>query len=91
MSSILAMRNLQRLRPVLLRNSLASTQVAFGSNIAGGSMGKAWADKEHAAENQYFSRQDAENLAKLASKLHMQTAVSLRAYLNTRAALLRFY
>eukprot|EP00171_Calliarthron_tuberculosum_P005900 IDg5900t1 len=65
----------KRVRPTMLRSSItASTQVASGSNIAGGSMGKAWADKEHAAENQYFSRQDAENLAKLATKLHLQTA-----------------
>lgn len=36
-------------------------------------MGRAWADKEHAAENQYFSKQDADNLAKLAAKLHQHT------------------
>lgn len=38
-------------------------------------MGKAWADKEHAAENQYFNKKDAEVLAKLADKLKNHTAV----------------
>lgn len=38
-------------------------------------MGKAWADKEHAQENQYFSKQEAANLAKLASKLEKLTSV----------------
>lgn len=36
--------------------------------------GKAWADKEHAAENQYFNQEDAKKLAELAQKLHAQTA-----------------
>lgn len=39
-------------------------------------MGKAWADKEHAAENQYFNRKDAEVLAALAKKLEAHAAVS---------------
>lgn len=38
-------------------------------------MGKAWSDKEHAAEAQYFNKKDAELLAKLANKLHAHTAV----------------
>lgn len=46
------------------------------SNISGGSMGKAWADKEHAAEAQYFNKKDAELLAQLAGKLKNHTAVS---------------
>lgn len=51
---------------------------ALSSNIAGGSLGKAWADKEHAAENQYFNKKDAEVLAQLANKLKNHTAVSRR-------------
>lgn len=48
------------------------------SNISGGSMGRAWQDKEHAAESQYFNKRDAELLAQLATKLHAQTAVRFR-------------
>lgn len=40
-------------------------------------MGRAWADKEHAAESQYFNKKDAELLAQLAGKLKNHTAVSL--------------
>lgn len=43
-------------------------------------MGRAWADKEHAAESQYFNKRDAELLAKLADKLHATTAVCLRIF-----------
>lgn len=38
-------------------------------------MGKAWADKEHAVENQYFNKRDVEVLAQLAAKLKNHTAV----------------
>lgn len=55
---------------------------ALSTNIAGGGLGKAWADKEHAAENQYFNQKDAEVLAKLASKLKNHTAVRLAAVLR---------
>lgn len=75
LSHVASMRALQGVQS-MMRNAMGSTQVALGSNISGGSMGKAWADKEHAQENQYFSKQDAQNLAKLAEKLHLQTAVS---------------
>lgn len=51
---------------------------ALSSNISGGSLGKAWADKEHAAENQYFNQKDAEVLARLADKLKNHTAVSCK-------------
>lgn len=36
-------------------------------------MGKKWADKEHAAESQFFNKRDAELLQQLASKLHSHT------------------
>lgn len=48
----------------------------LSANISGGSMGRAWADKEHAAESQYFNKKDAELLHELAAKLHKHTAVS---------------
>lgn len=48
-------------------------QTRQSTNIAGGSMGQKWAEKEHAAESQYFNKKDAELLAKLADKLHNHT------------------
>lgn len=45
------------------------------SNISGGSMGRSWADKEHAEESKFFNKRDAELLAQLASKLQKQAAV----------------
>lgn len=74
------MQSLRAMRGVGVRASLVGQATgvrAFSSNISGGSMGKAWADKEHAAENQYFNQKDAETLAKLASKLKNHTAVRL--------------
>lgn len=64
---------------------VASTQVRpatpalmrANANIAGGSMGRSWADKEHAAETQFFNKKDAELLAKLAGKLQNHTAVCI--------------
>lgn len=54
---------------------LNAIHVRACSNISGGSMGRAWADKEHAAEKSYFNKKDAEVLAELAKKLHNHTAV----------------
>ncbi len=71
-SSLLAMRAVRyAARPALFNTARA----AYSANIAGGSMGKAWADKEHAHENQYFNQEDARKLAELAKKLHVQTTV----------------
>lgn len=47
----------------------------LSTNISGGSMGRAWADKEHAAESQYFNKKDAELLQQLAAKLHKHAQV----------------
>lgn len=58
------------LRPVAL--SVTSVR-SMSTGIAGGSMGKAWQDKEHAAETAYFNKKDAETLAELAKKLHLHT------------------
>lgn len=43
--------------------------------IGGGSMGSAWKDRERAAEEMYFSKEDAATLSKLAKKLQMHTEV----------------
>lgn len=52
-----------------------SAPLRASSNISGGSMGRSWADREHAEETMYFNKRDAELLSKLANKLHKQTAV----------------
>ncbi len=72
-SRLLALRGAQRSNAVAVFNAL---RCSMTTNISGGSMGRAWADREHAAENQYFSKQEAEHLAQLAQKLQKLTAVS---------------
>lgn len=47
-----------------------------GEGISGGSMGSAWKERERAAEELYFSKEDAATLSKLAKKLEMHTDVS---------------
>lgn len=68
------MQSLRHVPRLVARRGLVS-QLRANSNISGGSMGRAWQDKEHAAESSYFNKKDAELLAKLAGKLHAQTAV----------------
>lgn len=74
MSGIMALRNAARRSPTAF-NMLRATYST--TNISGGSMGKAWSDKEHAAESQYFNQQDAKMLEKLAKKLQTQTTVRI--------------
>lgn len=62
-------------RPAVFNSVRAAVVAPYSTNISGGSMGKAWADKEHAHENQYFNQEDAKKLAELAKKLHVQTTV----------------
>lgn len=71
---------MQSFRVLQTASTLARRSPFFrstSSNIAGGSMGRAWADKEHAAEAQYFNKKDAEILAQLADKLKNHTQVCL--------------
>ncbi|CAN8064826.1 unnamed protein product [Agarophyton chilense] len=54
-----------------------TTTVRMSSgDISGGSMGRAWKDREHAAESQYFNKKDADLLHELAKKLKAQTQPS---------------
>lgn len=57
------------------------------SGVSGGSMGRAWKDREHAAEELYFSKQDAEALAKLAQKMHGHAAPTPEKVAAEKAAL----
>lgn len=72
--SLRALSSLSRSTPIRLNSS--------SSNISGGSMGRAWADKEHAAEKQYFNKKDAENLAKLVDKLKNHKTVCSNCLLS---------
>jgi hypothetical protein len=47
------------------------------TGIADGSMGSSWKNRERAAEEIYFNKEDAATLSKLAAKLHKATEVSL--------------
>lgn len=57
------------------------------SGVSDGSMGTAWKDREHAAENLYFSKQDAEALAALAKKMHVHATPSAEKLAAEKAAL----
>lgn len=50
--------------------------IRMSGDISSGSMGRAWKDREHAAETKYFNKKDAEVLAELAKKLQNHTQVS---------------
>lgn len=73
----MALRSAARRSPTVFNVLRAS----YSTNISGGSMGKAWSDKEHAAENVHFNREEAKLLEKLAKKLHAQTTVCIYAYI----------
>lgn len=75
MQGIRTVQRLSSAANLVGRVSVSGVRWNSSSNIAGGSMGRAWADKEHAAEAQYFNKKDAELLSNLANKLHNHTAV----------------
>jgi hypothetical protein len=58
------------------------------TGIAEGSMGSSWKNRERAAEEIYFNKEDAATLSKLAAKLHKATEVSLPRALCCFATLL---
>lgn len=56
------------------------------SGISGGSMGGSWKDREHAAEEMYFSKADAAALSKLTEKLHAHHTPSVDVVSQEKAA-----
>ncbi|PXF49597.1 hypothetical protein BWQ96_00667 [Gracilariopsis chorda] len=71
-----SLRAIQRLSAPARSLSRATAIRMSSSDIASGSMGRAWKDREHAAETQYFNKRDAEILHELAKKLKAQTQPS---------------
>eukprot|EP00177_Eucheuma_denticulatum_P005577 GFKZ01010138.1.p1 GENE.GFKZ01010138.1~~GFKZ01010138.1.p1 ORF type:complete len:112 (+),score=18.97 GFKZ01010138.1:168-503(+) len=86
-----SIRSIRRLPPHLVHRTLLRPLSSSGGNISGGAMGKAWADKEHAAENQYFNKKDAEVLAQLAQKLRNQTAPTAESLALERESVLAIF